>query len=176
MLIIPSFKKTLIVEQFQGNYLQGQLRSNDNHYFGVEIIVELCHIHVFAQNVTSSRFSGMWLVCSVDRKQTARTMRRKCCSDVSSLCFGGTLHDIQKTPAATVRAQIHVNKGIPGLRLDKKQTTNSWKRHMLCDSMLTYGRNRWEFEHVIRNSVGKEIWSIYNDEYLKIWTFYKLNQ
>ena len=24
-------------------------------------------------------------------------------------------------------------------------------------------RNRWKFEHVIRNSMGNEMWSIYND-------------
>ena len=40
---------------------------------------------------------------------------------------------------AIVRVQIHMNKGVPSSRLDKKQTINSWKRHMLCDSVLTYG-------------------------------------
>ena len=65
-------------------------------------------------------------------------------------------------------------KGVPSSLLDKKQTISSWKRHMLCDSVLTYGRNRWEFEHVIRNSMGNEIWSIYNDKYFEIWTFYTL--
>ena len=69
-----------------------------------------------------------------------------------------------------------MNKGVPSSRLDKKQTINSWKCHMLCDSVLTYGRNRWEFERVIRNSMGNEIWSIYNDKYFEIWTFYTLNQ
>ena len=39
---------------------------------------------------------------------------------------------------AIVRVQIHMNKGVPSSRLDKKQTINSWKRHMLCDSVLTY--------------------------------------
>ena len=42
--------------------------------------------------------------------------------------------------------------------------------------VLTYGRNCWEFEHVIKNSMGNEIWSIYNDKYFKRWTFYTLNQ
>ena len=38
-------------------------------------------------------------------------------------------------------------------------------------------RNSWEFEHAImRNSMGNEIWSIYNDKYFEIWTFYTLNQ
>ena len=39
---------------------------------------------------------------------------------------------------AIVRVQIHVNEGVPSwcLRLI------SWKRRMLCDSVLTYGRNR----------------------------------
>ena len=38
-----------------------------------------------------------------------------------------------------VRVQIHMNKGVPSSRLDKKQTINSCKRNMLCDSVLTYG-------------------------------------
>ena len=46
------------------------------------------------------------------------------------------------------------------------------KRHALCDSVLTYERNSWEFEHVIRNKTGNEIWSIYNDKYFEIWIFY----
>ena len=52
-----------------------------------------------ARNLTSFRFSGMSLVCSMDRKQTARTMRKECSSDVSSRSFGGALRDIQKTAA-----------------------------------------------------------------------------
>ena len=36
-------------------------------------------------------------------------------------------------------------------RLEKKLTINSWKRHALCDSVLSYERNRWKFEHVLRN-------------------------
>ena len=55
--------------------------------------------------------------------------------------------------------------GGPSSRLEKKPTRNSWTRHALCDSVLSYGRNRWKFEHVIRNSMGNEIWSIYNDKY-----------
>ena len=49
---------------------------------------------------------------------------------------------------------------------------NLWMRHALCDSVLSYERNRWKFEHVIRNSMGNEIWSIYNDKYFEIWIFY----
>ena len=40
---------------------------------------------------------------------------------------------------AIVRVQIHMNKGVPRSHLDKKQTTDSCKRYMLCDSVLTYG-------------------------------------
>ena len=57
-------------------------------------------------------------------------------------------------------------------RLEKKPTINSWTRHALCDSVLSYERNRWKFEHVIRNSMGNEIWSITNDKYFEIWIFY----
>ena len=50
---------------------------------------------------------------------------------------------------AIVSVQICVNKGVPSSRLDKKQTINLWKRHMLCDSVLICGRNCWEFEHFV---------------------------
>ena len=50
---------------------------------------------------------------------------------------------------AIVSVQICVKKGFPSSRLDKKQTINLWKRHMLCDSVLIYGRNCWEFEHFV---------------------------
>ena len=56
--------------------------------------------------------------------------------------------------------------------LEKKPTINSWTRNALCNSMLSYERIRWKFEHVIRNSIGDEIWSIYNDNYFEIWTFF----
>ena len=62
--------------------------------------------------------------------------------------------------------------GGPSSRVEKKPTINSWKRHALCDSVLSYERNRWKFEHVIRNSMGNEIWSIYNYKYFEIWIFY----
>ena len=60
--------------------------------------------------------------------------------------------------------------GDPSSRLEKKPTINSI--HALCDSVLSYERNRWKFEHVIRNSIGIEIWSIYNDKYFEIITFF----
>ena len=62
---------------------------------------------------------------------------------------------------------------VPGSRLEKKRTINLWKHHALREVGLSYKRNRWEFEHVARNSMGNEIWSIYNDKYFDMWTFYK---
>ena len=56
--------------------------------------------------------------------------------------------------------------GRPSSRLEKKPTINLWKRHALCGSVLSHERNRREFEHVARNSMGNEIWSIYNDKYI----------
>ena len=67
---------------------------------------------------------------------------------------------------------IHVITGGPSSRLEKKPTINSWTRHALCDSVLSYERNRWKFEHVIRNSMGNGILSIYNSKYFEIWIFY----
>ena len=63
--------------------------------------------------------------------------------------------------------------GGPSSRLERKQTINSWKDHVLCDSVLSFERNRWEFEHAVRISMGNEIWSIYNDKYFEIWTSYR---
>ena len=63
--------------------------------------------------------------------------------------------------------------GGPSSRLEKKPTINSWKRNALWDAVLSYERNRWKFEHVTRNSMKKEIWSIYNGKYFEIWTFYR---
>lgn len=51
----------------------------------------------------------------------------------------------------------------PKLTSREKANDYSWTRHALWDSVLTYERNRWKFEHAIRNSMGNEIWSIYND-------------
>ena len=36
--------------------------------------------------------------------------------------------------------------GGPSSRLEKKPTINSWKSYALCDSVLSYERNRWKFE------------------------------
>ena len=54
--------------------------------------------------------------------------------------------------------------GSPSSLLEKKPTINSWKRQALYDSVLSYERNRWKLEHVIRNSMGNEIWPTYNDK------------
>ena len=70
---------------------------------------------------------------------------------------------------------IHTTS-VPSSRLEKKQKINSRKRHAFCNSVLTYDRNRWEFEHVIRSSTGNEIWSIYFNKYFEIWIFNTQNQ
>ena len=66
----------------------------------------------------------------------------------------------------------HTVKRFCNLRLEKKQKINSWKRHALYVAGLSYARNRWEFERVVRNSMGKETWSIYIAKYSDIWKFY----
>ena len=48
----------------------------------------------------------------------------------------------------------------PSSHLEKKPTINSWKRHVLCDSVLSYERNRWK------------IWLICSGKYFEIWIFY----
>ena len=66
-----------------------------------------------------------------------------------------------------VKAQVaraHVSR--KSQRLINKRVTRC------VTSVLSYGRNRWKFEHVIRNSMGNEIWSICNDKYFEIWIFY----
>ena len=71
---------------------------------------------------------------------------------------------------------LFIHTGGPSSRLEKKPAIKSWKRHALCDSVLSYERNRWKFEHVIRINMRKEIWSIYNDKYFEVLKFYtKIN-
>ena len=91
---------------------------------------------------------------------------------VTSFCVRLSLEimsAIYDLPAVERRRQT---TGGPSSRLEKKPTMNSWTRHALCDSVLSYGRNRWNFEHVKRNSMGNETWSIYYDKYFEIWIFY----
>ena len=75
----------------------------------------------------------------------------------------------QITQAGRVRLKNYVNMfthtGVPSSRLEKKQTINSRKRHALCDAVVSYERKRWKFEHVVRNSIGNEIWSINASKY-----------
>ena len=54
-------------------------------------------------------------------------------------------------------AKYILSIGGPSSRLKKKPMINSWTRHALCDSVLSYERNRWKFEHVIRNSMGNSM-------------------
>lgn len=46
------------------------------------------------------------------------------------------------------------------------QKINSWKAHVLCNVVLSYARNCWEFEPVIKNSMGRE--TIYNADYFEV--------
>ena len=52
----------------------------------------------------------------------------------------------------------------PKLKSREKANDKFMKRHALCDSVLTCERNRSEVE----DSMGNEIWSIYNDKYFEI--------
>ena len=49
------------------------------------------------------------------------------------------------------------------------------ERVTCCNSLLSYEGTRQELEHVIRNRIGNEMWSIYNDKYFEIWTFDKVS-
>ena len=48
--------------------------------------------------------------------------------------------------------ESHWITGSPSSRLERKQTINSWKCHALCDMVLSYKSNRWEFQHIVRNN------------------------
>ena len=78
----------------------------------------------------------------------------------------------ERLPKGNRCINLHVSAQAAQAHVSRKPTMNSWTRHALCDSVLSYGRNRWKFEHVIRNSMGNEIWSIYNDKYFEIWIFW----
>ena len=46
----------------------------------------------------------------------------------------------------------------PSKTLEKKPTINSWKRHALCDSVLSYERNPWKFELFVFNAYYINTW------------------
>ena len=48
----------------------------------------------------------------MDRKQTARTMRKECSSDVSSPSFGGALRDIQKRLRGRLSESVTLFKAV----------------------------------------------------------------
>ena len=56
----------------------------------------LSHPDFSRESLRHSHFAVMRLVCSTDRKQNINTIRKECCSDVSSRFFGGALRDIPK--------------------------------------------------------------------------------
>ena len=77
------------------------------------------------------------------------------------------MHNIDITYRTTMCPQIpsivlfmhwNITTGGPSSRLEKKPTINSWKRHALCDSVLSYERNRWKFGELLRHGrrAGKE--------------------
>ena len=65
-----------------------------------------------------------------------------------------------------VKGWIHHRR----LKLTSREKANDkfMKRHALCDSVISYKRNRWKLIHVIRSCTRNEIWSIYNDKYFEI--------
>ena len=50
------------------------------------------------------------------------------------------------------RKEDTTTTGGPSSRLEKP-TIKSWKRHALCDSVLSYERNPWKFEHLAISAV-----------------------
>ena len=58
---------------------------------------------------------------------------------------------------------------LPALTPSEEKKSRSYDMmQLLCDSVLSYERNRWKYEHVIRNNIGKQNM----DKYFEIWTFY----
>ena len=51
----------------------------------------LSHPDFSRESLRHSHFAVMWLVCSTDRKQNTNTIRKECCSDMSSRFFGGSV-------------------------------------------------------------------------------------
>ena len=83
--------------------------------------------------------------------------------------------EVQLTQAGTMRLSNCANiftHNRPKLTLGGK---SKWlihkKRHALCDSVLSYERERSEFNHVERNNMGNEVWSINNDTYISKYHF-----
>ena len=62
--------------------------------------------------------------------------------------------------------QAHVSR-------KSKRLINESATRFVTRYLFTRG-NRWEFKHLIRNSMGNAIWLIYNGKYFEIWTFYEI--
>ena len=67
--------------------------------------------------------------------------------------------------ANTGQPKVAYGTGGSSSFLKKKPMINSWKRHKLCDLVLSYKRNCWKFEHIIRNSMGNETVNILKYEH-----------
>ena len=72
------------------------------------------------------------------------------CQFVSFLLIN-TFHWKLREALSQIRCALFTvfTTGVLSSRLEKKQTINSWKCHVLLDLALSNERNRWEFEHVI---------------------------
>ena len=57
-----------------------------------------------------------------------------------------------------IETTLHLITGGPSSRLEKKPTINSWKRHALCDSVLSYERSPWKFELFVFNAYYINTW------------------
>ena len=62
--------------------------------------------------------------------------------------------------------QAHVSR-------KSKRLTHESATRFVTRCLVTRG-NRWEFKHLIRNSMGNAIWLIHKGKYFETWTFYEI--
>ena len=68
--------------------------------------------------------------------------------------------------------KLRKQQRISGSKLTSREKQTILKSMKALRAVWRGVKLRWEFEHAVRNRMGKEIWSIYNAKYFGIWTFY----
>ena len=103
MLIMPSFKKSLIVEQFQGNYL--------NRAFKVKV---LCNRSLYSSQLSRQQWRDWRFHCEPDK---ARTVRQAVWGHLKLIDLFSTVNDKCVSQVRLGREEINMLKKVKSKRL-----------------------------------------------------------
>ena len=99
----------------------------------------LSHPDFSRESLRHSHFAVMRLVCSTDRKQNINTIRKECCSDVSSRFFGGS---VAWHPKKRLRRRLPLHQ--PQVFWRKKVLLRTWVwRKFAEENRVNFQRGDW---------------------------------